>query len=263
MSRGANVKLTKGVLVTIEMLEGARLFVVVPAYNEERLLAATLSSVPGFVDQIIVVDDASRDRTSEVASTFATERVRVVRHPVNCGVGASIATGYRLALRSGADAIAVMAGDAQMDPDDLLRLALPVVRGQVDYAKGNRLGHPDVRRLMPRSRRVAGRALSLLTRRAAGLLALSDSQCGYTVIAASAADRLDLDALYPRYGYPNDLLGMLALSGCSIRDVPVRPVYGDESSGVRPWHVAVIVGLLARTAWRRKTTRRELLAVRA
>jgi glycosyltransferase involved in cell wall biosynthesis len=245
------------------MLEGSRLFVVVPAYNEERLLAAMLAGVPSFVDEIIVVDDASRDRTGEVASALAEERVRVVRHGVNRGVGASIATGYRLALRSGADAIAVMAGDAQMHPDDLLRLALPVVRGQVDYAKGDRLGHPDVRRLMPRGRRLAGRALSFLTRRAAGLSALSDSQCGYTVIAAHAAERLDLDALYPRYGYPNDLLGRLALSGFSIRDVPVRPVYGDESSGVRPWHVAVILGLLARTAWRRRTTRRELLAVRA
>src|SRR5262245_21185386 len=245
------------------MLEGARLFVVVPAYNEERFVAATLASVPSFVDQIIVVDDASRDRTAEFASTFASDRVRVVRHPTNRGVGASIATGYRLALRAGADAIAVMAGDAQMHPDDLLRLALPVVRGQVDYAKGDRLVHPDVRRHMPRRRRLAGRPLSLLARRAAGLLALSDSQCGYTVIAASAAVRLDLDLLYPRYGYPNDLLGMLALSGCSIRDVPVRPVYGDESSGVRPWHVAVILGLLARTAWRRKTARREFLALRA
>src|SRR5690242_6356428 len=131
------------------MLEGARLFVVVPAHNEERLLPATLAGIPAFVDQIVVVDDASRDRTAEVATSTGDARVHVVRHDANRGVGAAIATGYRAALRGGADAIAVMAGDAQMHPDDLTELARPVVRGQVDYAKGDRFAHPDVRRLMP------------------------------------------------------------------------------------------------------------------
>jgi hypothetical protein len=93
--------------------------------------------------------------------------------------------------------------------------------------------------------------LSWLTRRAAGLAALSDSQCGYTAISARVIERLDLGRLFPRYGYPNDLLGMLALGGYSIRDVPVRPVYADEKSGIRPWHVLVIVGLIARIALRR------------
>jgi glycosyltransferase involved in cell wall biosynthesis len=240
------------------MLEGARLFVVVPAHNEERLLGATLAGIPAFVDQIVVVDDASIDRTGEVAGAAAGP-VHVVRHETNRGVGASIATGYRFALRAGADAIAVMAGDAQMHPDDLARLALPVVRGEIDYAKGDRLAHPDVRRRMPWARRVAGRVLSRLTGWAAGI-PLSDSQCGYTVISSRAVQGIDLDSLYPRYGYPNDLVGRLALAGFSIRDVPVRPVYGTETSGIRPWHVGIILGLVARIAWRRMSSRRALLA---
>jgi glycosyltransferase involved in cell wall biosynthesis len=234
------------------MLEGFRLFVVVPAYNEERLLTATLAGVPGFVDRIIVVDDASRDRTGDVARALEGTRVDVVRHETNLGVGAAIGTGYLRAVRAGAHAIAVMAGDAQMHPNDLTALALPVLRGEVDYAKGDRLAHPEVRRLMPWGRRVAGRVLSWLTRRAAGLPVLSDSQCGYTVISARAIERIDLDGLFPRYGYPNDLLGKLVLAGCRVRDVPVRPVYGSETSGIRPWHVAVILALIARTAWRRR-----------
>src|SRR4051794_1189935 len=108
------------------MLEGAKLFVVVPAHNEERLLPTTIAGIPGFVDGIVVVDDASRDRTAEVAGELVDVRVHVERHPCNRGVGAAIATGYRVALRAGADAIAVMAGDAQMHPDDLAALALPV-----------------------------------------------------------------------------------------------------------------------------------------
>jgi glycosyltransferase involved in cell wall biosynthesis len=241
------------------MLEGARLFVVVPAHNEERLLATTLAGVPAFVDLVVVVDDASRDRTAEVASAFPDPRVRVVRHDTNRGVGAAIVTGYRVALDAGANAVAVMAGDAQMHPDDLVALARPVVRGEVDYAKGDRLAHPDVRRLMPWARRVVGSALSRLTGWAAGV-PLSDSQCGYTVISARAAEGIELHALYARYGYPNDLVGKLALAGYSIRDVPVRPVYGRETSGVRPWHVVVILGLVGRTAWRRIARRRAVLA---
>jgi hypothetical protein len=101
--------------------------------------------------------------------------------------------------------------------------------------------------------------LSWLTRRATGLSALSDSQSGYTVISAGALARIDLEHLFPRYGYPNDLVGMLALAGCRVRDVPVRPVYGSETSGIRPWHVALILGLIARTAWRRVANRRPLL----
>ena len=237
------------------MLEGARLFVVVPAHDEEQFIAETLGGIPAFVDRVVVVDDASSDRTAQLASDFDSERVRVERHSSNRGVGAAVATGYRLALAAGADAIAVMAGDAQMDPRDLMELALPVVRREVDYAKGDRLGHPEVAALMPLGRRVAGHVLSWLTRRAADLPALSDSQCGYTVISARAVGRIDLDALFPRYGYPNDLLGQLSLSGCKVRDVPVRPVYGDEKSGIRPWHVPVILWIIARVAWRRISRR--------
>ncbi|HKQ70122.1 MAG TPA: glycosyltransferase family 2 protein [Polyangiaceae bacterium] len=244
------------------MLEGARLAVVIPAYDEERLIATTLATLPTFVDLVIVVDDASRDGTSSVAASFGQAfagKLTVLRHSSNRGVGASIATGYRAALEAGADVIAVMAGDAQMHPDDLLPLALPVVRGEIDYAKGDRLHHPATPRVMPRARFVVGSILSRLTKWAAGLDDFSDSQCGYTAISSRAARVIDLDRLFPRFGYPNDIVGKLVLAGCSIRDVPVRPVYGDEASGIRPWHVVVIVGLIAKVALLRWARQPELL----
>ena len=228
------------------MLEGARIAVIVPAFNEERLIARTLRGIPALVDAVYVVDDASRDGTVEAARSLGDPRVRVVVHETNRGVGAAIATGYRQARTEGADVMVVMAGDAQMHPDDLLPLLLPVVRGDADYAKGNRMAHPSVRQVMPRARYQVGRWLSRLTRWAAGLPSLSDSQCGYTAISARAIDAIDLDALWPRYGYPNDLIGKLALAGMRIRDVVVRPVYADEKSGIRPWHVLVILWLIAR-----------------
>jgi glycosyltransferase involved in cell wall biosynthesis len=236
---------------TVSVLEGFRVAVVVPAFNEEALIRKVLATMPQFVDRVVVVDDASTDGTAAVLRAASSDRVKVLRHRENRGVGAAIVTGYREALAAGADVIAVMAGDAQMHPDDLERLVRPVVARTADYAKGDRLHHPEVWRIMPAARLMAGHVLSWMTRTAAGLPALSDSQCGYTAISSKALEAIDLDALWPRFGYPNDLLGQLAAAGLTVADVPVRPLYGDEKSGIRPWHVAVICGLLLRVVMRR------------
>src|SRR5205823_1347344 len=136
-------------------------------------------------------------------------------------------------------------------PEDLERVVLPVARGEADYVKGDRTRHPGVFRTMPAHRLVATSLLAELTRRAAGIAELSDSQCGYTAIAARAIDALDLDALWPGYGYCNDLLGALARGGFCIGEVVVRPVYRGAASGLRPWHLATIGWLIGRVAWRR------------
>ncbi|MEZ4293581.1 MAG: glycosyltransferase family 2 protein [Polyangiaceae bacterium] len=233
------------------MLEGSRIAVVVPSYNEARWIGETVSTMPAYVDDILIIDDASADDTAGVASSLGDPRVTVVRHPENRGVGAAIATGYREARALGAHVVAVMAGDGQMHPDDLLAVALPVVRRQHDYVKGNRLGHPAVLHTMPLGRLAAGHVLGWLTGVAIGRPGLTDSQCGFTAISTSALEALDLSAMWPRYGYPNDLLGAIARAGLSIGEVPVRPVYRGEASGVRVWHVGTVAFLLARAAVRR------------
>jgi glycosyltransferase involved in cell wall biosynthesis len=245
------------------VLNGARIAVIVPAYNEEKLIGVTLRGIPGFVDRIVVVDDASVDGTVKEASSFADWRTTILRHDANLGVGAAIVTGYRAARTQGAQVLAVMAGDAQMHPDDLEHVVRPIARGEADYAKGDRLGHADAWKVMPTGRLVVGHVLSRLTGWAAGLERLSDSQCGFTAISAQALDAIDLDGLWPRYGYPNDLIGQIALAGLRITEVAVRPVYGSETSGVQPWHVVTIGALVLRTGWRRLTcSRRESLSRR-
>lgn len=226
------------------MWREAAVHVVVPAYREERLLPRMLRRVPGFVDRIVVVDDGSDDGTAEAARSVEDPRIDVLRHPQNRGVGAAIVTGYRRAFAHGASVAVVMAGDDQMHPDDLEALIAPVVRGDADYVKGNRMIHAEARQ-MPVLRRVAGRMLAFATRRATGL-SVGDTQCGYTALGATAAARLPLENLWPSYGYPNDLLGLLAGRRLRVREVPVRPVYADEASGVRPWHVLTVLGVLAR-----------------
>lgn len=236
------------------MLDDARIAVVVPAHNEALLIASVIESMPSYVDHIVVVDDASEDDTGSRAAACGDARVQVVTHVVNRGVGAAIATGYRVAREAGADVVAVMAGDNQMHPDDLLAVVRPVAEGQCDYVKGDRLHHPDVRR-MPLARRVGSAVLAVATRYALGLPSLSDSQCGFTAIAGHAIDELELYKLWPRFGYPNDLLGLLVCRGMRIREVVVRPVYANEKSELRVRHVVVIAYLIARAAVRQRLSR--------
>lgn len=226
------------------MFQGARAAVVVPAYCEERLLPKTLRSMPAFVDTIVVVDDASPDGTLRAAREHADPRVDLIRHTANLGVGAAITSGYARALELGAEVVAVMAGDAQMDPDDLPRVLLPLVTGKADYVKGNRFVHAAASD-MPLTRRLGSGALSFLTRAVTGL-DVDDTQCGFTAISRETLERIDLGSIWPRYGYPNDILGVMAQGGFRVVEVPVRPVYRDEASGLRPWHLASIAGVIVR-----------------
>ena len=158
------------------MLEGKSVAVVVPAHDEEQLVATTLSGIPGFVDRIIVVDDGSRDATVERARALGDARVEIVAHERRRGVGAAIVTGYKRALEEGMDVTCVMAADNQMDPGDLAALASPVARGELDYAKANRLFTGQAWTLIPRTRYIGNAVLSMLTKIASGYWHVADSQ---------------------------------------------------------------------------------------
>ncbi len=210
--------------------------VVVPAYNEELLIEKTLKAMPDVVDRIIVVDDASTDRTSIVVeeTARADKRVFLLRHDVNRGVGGAIVSGYKNALESDIDITVVMAGDAQMDPDDFLSIIRPIAEGRADYTKGNRLFYGDAWRMIPHYRYLGNSFLSLLTKIASGYWHIADSQCGYTAISLVALKRIDLDGIYERYGMPNDLLIKLNQHDFRVCDVHVRPVYNiGEKSGIK------------------------------
>jgi len=222
----------------------ARVAVVVPAHNEERLIGSTLARIPALVDTVYVVDDASVDGTWGKLCSIDEPRLCRIRHRHNKGVGGAIVSGYYRAVQDEHQVIVVMAGDAQMDPKDLPALLQPILRSDASYVKGNRFRHAEYRR-MPRLRRWAGKGLAAVTRVFTGLQ-VDDTQCGYTALSAQCAAELPLDSLWPRYGYPNDLLGLLAQGGFRVVEVPVRPIYADEKSGVKPWHAALIVGLILR-----------------
>ena len=216
------------------MLEGKTVAIVVPAYNEERLIAETIAGVPGFVDRIFVVDDSSRDATVERARATADPRVEVLVHEKNQGVGAAIVTGYKRALAERVDVTAVMAGDNQMDPAELESLAGPVARGELDYAKANRLFTGQAWQQIPRHRYLGNAVLSLFTKIASGYWHVADSQAGYTALGLPMLELLDLDRIYRKYGFPNDMLVHLNVWNARVRDIPSRPIYGvGEKSGIK------------------------------
>ena len=223
------------------MYRDKRIGVVVPAYNEEMLIGRVIETMPDIVDRMYIVDDHSQDGTYDKVCSYLDrpslrDRVELIRHTTNRGVGDAIVTGYREAVKEGIDVVAVMAGDAQMAPADLEQVVRPVVLGEADYVKGNRLFTGEAWQLIPRHRYLGNAVLSLLTKIASGYWHLADSQTGYTAISSDAIRMLPLEKLYSRYGYPNHLLVMLNVYDYRVKDVPVTPVYNiGEKSGIRLW----------------------------
>lgn len=234
------------------MLSGHSVCVVVPAHNEALRIAEVLKGLPHYVDRAVVVDDASDDGTSQKAAAVGDPRVEVLRNERNCGVGAAIAAGYRWAWEQRLDIAVVMAGDGQMDPEDLPKLLAPVVSGKADYVKGNRFLWPGVTGMMPPERLLGNLALSIMTRATSGYPDIMDAQCGYTALRLSLLERVKLDELFPRYGYPNDLLALLHTAGAKVAQVAVRPLYFSRTSGLKPLRMVVpLAGILLRSGVRR------------
>lgn len=220
--------------------------VVIPAYNEEMLIVQTINSIPDFVDKIIVINDASRDNTADVVrkKAEAESKLYLVDHEVNQGVGGAIVTGYKTARDMEIDVTVVMAGDAQMDPADLIPIVEPVADGSADYTKGNRLFHGDAWNMIPHYRYLGNSCLSFMTKIASGYWHIADSQSGYTAISLLALKKMNLDRIYKRYGMPNDILIMLNQYDFRVRDVHIRPVYNvGEKSGIK------LVQVIPRISW--------------
>lgn len=220
---------------------------VIPCFNEEKLIGRTLAQMPGYIDYLITVDDQSKDRTVEEIKKISEtdKRVELIVHEKNQGVGGAIASGYIRARDLNVDAAIVMAGDGQMDPDDLPALLEPVVDGTADYSKGNRLFTGEAFKKIPKVRYYGNAVLSMLTKIASGYWHIADSQTGYTVISRNALHTIDWKKMYKRYGQPNDLLVRLNIYDMVVKDVPVKPVYNiGEKSGIKIYRVVFTIPML-------------------
>jgi glycosyltransferase involved in cell wall biosynthesis len=276
------------------MLNNKTIAVVIPAFNEERQIIQVLSTIPEFVDRLIVVNDCSTDRTAELVLKYIqsqqqngqtitaihkpketkynradvilhkikekelkyfipsqvmnenpeVDRIILINHLRNGGVGAAIARGYQWCLEHLIDCTAVMAGDGQMDPHELHAICEPVVDEEIDYVKGNRLIHRSAWFIMPKARFIGNSILSILTKIASGYWHISDTQSGYTAISLRALQAIRIHKIYRSYGMPNDLLVKLNIAHCTIKEIGIKPVYNiGEQSKMK------LMGIIPRISW--------------
>jgi glycosyltransferase involved in cell wall biosynthesis len=234
------------------VFEGQRVAVVVPAFREEKLIGKVITTMPDFVDDIVVVNDASPDDTSGAAREAGDPRLVLIEHERNTGVGGAVVTGHRRALELGAEVICIMAGDAQCDPTYLVDLVEPVASGRTDMAKANRFFSSRSFAGMPRYRVFGNVVLSFLNKFASGYWHTFDPQNGYLAIRREALEAVPLDRITRGYSLENSMLIELNIIGARVMDVPVPAIYGEETSTIRLGRVVpAIAGLLVKGFWSR------------
>ncbi len=185
------------------------------------------------------------------------ERIILINQKKNGGVGAAIARGYKWCKDHGIDCTAVMAGDGQMDPDELESICTPVVNDNIDYVKGNRLIHRSASLVIPKVRYLGNSILSILTKFASGYWHVSDTQTGYTAISKRALNGIKIHKIYKKYGMPNDMLVKLNIAMCKIKEVEIKPIYNvSEKSKMKIKRIILPVSwLLFKSFFKRIWTR--------
>jgi len=243
------------------MYKDNKIATVIPAYNEAGLIRDTLDGIPDFVDIIFVINDCSTDDTLDIIKELQVrdKRITIIEHKTNKGVGQSLIDGYLKSAESEAEVTVIMAGDNQMDPNDLPTLLDEIVDKDFDYVKGNRLLHSQVKE-MPLYRFLGNSLLTILTKFATGYYFVMDPQCGYTAIKNSVLRSIPIHQMTKRYGYNADILTMLNIQGYSVSDVEVRPVYDREKSKIKLWKYipntsAILIRLIFKRLWKRYVVR--------
>jgi glycosyltransferase involved in cell wall biosynthesis len=224
--------------------------VVIPCFNEEKQISRVIETIPEFIDKIVIIDDNSKDKTLEVLKKLQTgnDKIILIENKKNQGVGGSMASGYKWARDNNMDLAVRMDGDGQMDPAHLPLLLDPIVSGEVDYTKTNRLLSGNAYNKIPFSRYFGNAILSMLTKIASGYWHIADSQSGYTAINKKALRLVNWDKMYKRYGQPNDLLVLLNIFNLKVRDIYTEPLYdvGENSKLSIPRVIFTIPFLLFR-----------------
>ena len=242
------------------MYKGLKVSLVIPAYNEQKLIKPTLESVPDTIDRIYVIDDGSTDNTSKVVKECQKKdkRIVLIKHKKNQGVGAAIITGYKQSAKDGYDVAVVIGGDNQMDLRDLPNFLEPIYKGEADYVKGNRFllggnAYTD----MPLQRFFGNSVLSFMTKMASGYWKIFDTQDGYTAITKEAIEKVDWSKAWKGYGYVSDFLVLFNIYHLRVRDVPRRAIYlkGERQSQIKIWKYIIKVSLMLirRFFWRLNT----------
>jgi glycosyltransferase involved in cell wall biosynthesis len=207
---------------------------VMPAYRSAAQIGAVLSAMPRSVFRIVVVDDASPDDLERAVSAVSDPRIVLLRQPVNRGVGAAMRAGFTAAIELGADIVVKIDSDGQMDPARIADLVAPILRGEADFAKGNRFHDLRFIRAMPFVRRLGNLGLSFLVKAASGYWSVFDPCNGFLALRVSQLRTMRFEMLAERYFFEISLLCEAYSARAVLRDVPMPPRYADEQSSLSP-----------------------------
>jgi dolichol-phosphate mannosyltransferase len=207
---------------------------VIPCYRVEREIQSVLQAIPDYIKHIIVVDDASPDSTADLVSAAGEHdnRITLIRHSSNQGVGGAMITGYRKTLDYGAQVVVKIDGDGQMDMEYLPRLLQPLIEGKADYTKGNRFRDFKSLQQMPFIRRVGNMGLAFLAKAATGYWQTFDPTNGFNAIRSEVLAELPLEQINRTYYFEISMLANLYLIGAVVKDVPMPARYRGEVSSL-------------------------------
>jgi len=230
------------------MYRNKKISLVIPAYNEEKLIKPTLENVPLIIDKIYVVDDCSPDDQNRVIEQCAEKdkRIQLLKHEINKGPGAAIITGYLQSSKDNYEITVVVGGDFQMPLDEVDKLLDPIIDGKADYSKGNRFllsKLDDTLKKMPKIKLIGNWIITALTKIASGYYKIMDVVDGYTAITKEAIDAIDWSKAWQKYGYPMDFLIRLNAYGLRVTDVPRTAIYleGERQSQIKGFSYALKV----------------------
>ena len=219
--------------------------VVVPCYKVTDHILEVIAGIGPEVSTIIVVDDACPDKSGEfVQSRTNDDRLKFIFHEVNEGVGGAVISGYKLALKAGAEVIVKLDGDGQMDPRLVLDISKPVIERNADYSKGNRFDSLENLLGMPKIRLFGNAVLSIWSKASTGYWSVTDPTNGFTAIHRRALESINLDKVRKSFFFESDLLFRLYIANCVVVDVPMAAHYGSEKSNLKVRQV------LAEFPWR-------------
>lgn len=208
--------------------------VVIPTYQARNHILRVIGEIGPEVARIYVVDDCCPDASGDyVIANSKDERVSVIRHAENQGVGGAVMTGYKAAIKDGMSVLVKIDSDGQMDPALIMDFVAPIANGEADYTKGNRFFDLEKVRSMPKVRLFGNAVLSLMCKLSSGYWNLFDPTNGYTAIHADVARHLPFDKISQRYFFETDILFRLNTLRAVVVDVPMEAKYGDEVSNLR------------------------------
>lgn len=215
------------------MISGNKLVVVMPAYNAEKTLLQTYSELPmEYVDEVVLVDDASSDNTALVAKQLG---IKTIVHPVNGGYGANQKTCYRAALESGADIVVMVHPDYQYSPRLVTAMASMITSGHYDVVLGSRiLGGGALKGGMPYYKYVSNRLLTAFENLFLGVK-LSEYHTGYRAFSRKVLEKLPLELNSDNFVFDNEMLAQAVIFGFNIGEISCPTKYFPEASSIKFW----------------------------